>query len=183
MDWIMLVIAFILGAISMFIMICIRHAAKQEEPINKIKQKFKVGDWITSNLSNSSNLLCIIGVDETNYEVITPQGSTGVPSIRYIDKHYNLWTIQNAKDGDIICYKDEISLYKHDIKNCTKQETTFGGFVYYCCYDGKRFITNSFYLLTGQDEIDIYPATKKQRNLLFQKMKEVGYEWDTKRKN
>ena len=33
MDWIMLVIAFILGAISMF---CIRYAAKQEKPANRV---------------------------------------------------------------------------------------------------------------------------------------------------
>lgn len=33
MDWIMLVIAFILGAISMF---CIRYAAKQKKPANRV---------------------------------------------------------------------------------------------------------------------------------------------------
>lgn len=32
----MLVIAFILGVISMFVMFCIGHAAKQEEPVNKV---------------------------------------------------------------------------------------------------------------------------------------------------
>ncbi|MFW5551944.1 MAG: hypothetical protein ACOCOD_09050 [Prevotella sp.] len=36
MNWIMLVIAFILGAIVMFVMFCICHAAKQEEPANKV---------------------------------------------------------------------------------------------------------------------------------------------------
>ena len=36
MDWIMLVIAFILGAISMFMMVCIGYAAKQEEPVNRV---------------------------------------------------------------------------------------------------------------------------------------------------
>ena len=36
MDWIMLVIAFILGAISMFMMVCIGYAAKQKEPENKV---------------------------------------------------------------------------------------------------------------------------------------------------
>ena len=36
MDWIILVIAFILGAISMFMLVCIRYAAKQEEPVNRI---------------------------------------------------------------------------------------------------------------------------------------------------
>lgn len=35
MNWIMLVIAFILGAIVMFMLICIGYAAKQEEPVNK----------------------------------------------------------------------------------------------------------------------------------------------------
>ena len=36
MDWIMLVIAFILGAVSMFMMVCIGYAAKQEEPVNRV---------------------------------------------------------------------------------------------------------------------------------------------------
>ena len=36
MDWIMLVIAFILGAISMFMLVCIGYAAKQEEPVNRV---------------------------------------------------------------------------------------------------------------------------------------------------
>lgn len=36
MNWIMLVIAFILGAIVMFMLFCICNAAKQEEPANKV---------------------------------------------------------------------------------------------------------------------------------------------------
>ena len=36
MDWIMLVIAFIIGAISMFMLVCISYAAKQEEPKNMV---------------------------------------------------------------------------------------------------------------------------------------------------
>ena len=94
----------------------------------------------------------------------------------------HLWTIQDAKDRDVIYYRDEISLYKHDIKNYTKQEITFGGFVYYCCYDGKRFITDSFYILTKQDETDIHPATKEQRDILMKAIKDAGYEWDIKKK-
>lgn len=37
MNWIMLVIAFILGAISMFMLVCIGYAAKLEEPVNKVR--------------------------------------------------------------------------------------------------------------------------------------------------
>ena len=36
MNWIMLVIAFILGAIVMFVTICIGYTAKQEEPVNRV---------------------------------------------------------------------------------------------------------------------------------------------------
>ena len=36
MIWIMLVIAFILGAIVMFVMFCMGYTAKQEEPVNKV---------------------------------------------------------------------------------------------------------------------------------------------------
>lgn len=36
MDWIMLVIAFVLGAISMFMMVCIVYTEKQEEPVNRV---------------------------------------------------------------------------------------------------------------------------------------------------
>lgn len=36
MNWIMFVIAFILGVMSMFVMFCIGHAAKLEEPVNKV---------------------------------------------------------------------------------------------------------------------------------------------------
>ena len=37
MDWIMYFIAFILGAIVMFVMFCIGYTAKQEEPVNKVR--------------------------------------------------------------------------------------------------------------------------------------------------
>ena len=36
MNWIMLVIAFILGAIVMFVTFCIGYTAKQEEPANMV---------------------------------------------------------------------------------------------------------------------------------------------------
>lgn len=149
-----------------------------QKPVDNVEPKFKVGDWV---VQENIGVYKVIEVCKSWYEVIDNK-----------DKHYSigfdkeymchLWTIQDAKDGDVLSYRDEISLYKHDIKNCTKQETTFGGFVYHCCYDGKRFITDSLYSLTEQDKIDIHPATKEQRDLLFQKMHEAGYEWDAEKK-
>ena len=36
MDWIMLIIAFILGTIAMFMTVCIGYTAKHEEPVNRV---------------------------------------------------------------------------------------------------------------------------------------------------
>ena len=148
----------------------------EQKSANKIEQKFEVGDWIASNLSNSSNLLCIIGIDETNYEVVTPQGSTGVPSIRYIDKHYHLWTIQDAKDGDVIRLGTVTAIFKKYIG----QEKC----ICYCSFCKNR----GFEIPIENGEDNVYgcynatPATKEQRDLLFQKMKEADYEWNTDNK-
>ena len=153
----------------------------EQNPANKIELKFHVGDWIVNN--GHSYLIAAIEDDRYLFEI---GGYTheqlNWEYIKNADKKYHLWTIEDAKPGDVLCYKDEISLFAHDIKNCTEQGTNFGGFVYHCCYDGKRLILDSLYSLTEQDKIDIHPATKEQRDILFSKMKESGYEWDADNK-
>ena len=146
--------------------------------IDKNKPRFTVGDWVVNKFGNSWH---IDSLDKKNYQVSDEKGNYNYFPISKQDEMH-LWTIQDAKDRDVIYYRDEISLYKHDIKNYTKQEITFGGFVYYCCYDGKRFITDSFYILTKQDETDIHPTTKEQRDILMKAIKDAGYEWDIKKK-
>ena len=152
---------------------------KGKQLADKNKPKFEVGDWVVFITSES-----VYQVEKKeNYEYTLRHILGGSLCLSFSnEKLIREWTIQDAKDGDVICYRDEISLYKHDIKNCTKQETTFGGFVYYCCYDAKRFITDSLYMLTKQDEIDIHPATKEQRDALMKAMNDAGYEWDSEKK-
>lgn len=145
---------------------------------DKNKPKFNVGDWVVNKFGDSWH---IDSLDKKDYQVSDGKGNYNYFPISKQDEMH-LWTIQDAKDGDIICYKDEISLYKNEIENYNKQETTFGGFTYYCCYDGKSFITNSFYTLIEQDKIDIYPATKEQRDTLMKAMNNAGYEWDAENK-
>ena len=148
---------------------------------NKVEPKFHEGDWIVNN--DSGGICQVTEIKDDEY-CLWPLDAEIMGYLRIIDvdNDYHLWTIKDAKDGDVLCYKDEVFLYKHDIKNCTKKETTFGGIVYYCCYDGKRFITDSLYSLSEQNKIDIHPAVKEQRDLLFQKMREAGYEWDKEKK-
>lgn len=153
----------------------------EQKSADKIEPKFEVGDWITSNLSNSSNLLCIIDVDETNYEVVTTQGSTGVPSIRYIDKHYRLWTIQDAKDGDILANDHHILILKELVYDWSSNGTPYSVKAYCGIKPNGNFeIGKDNWSFCGT--LHINPATKKQRDTLMKAMNDAGYEWDMKKK-
>ena len=88
-----------------------------------------------------------------------------------IDKKYHLWTIEDTKDGDVLVTDDMIVLFKKRLENDS--------------------ILTYFHYDTIDDEYEpgaclyyahIYPATKEQRDLLFKKMKEAGYEWDAEKK-
>ena len=96
--------------------------------------------------------------------------------ICYCDEECRLWTIEDAKDGDVLACNEEILLFK--------SYSVQGRISLYCWYNGQ---TNNFHdkevidtLLTKRNEI--CPATQKQCDLLFQKIKEAGYEWDIKKK-
>ena len=147
----------------------------EQNPADKIESKFKVGDWITNGIDFTFKVMSI--KDDMYY-----RDDDYFIDIETADKTFRLWTIEDAKDGDVLCYKNEISLYNYKIKNHKGVETTFCGFVYYCCYDGKEFVTDSLYSLTEANKCDIHPATKEQCDLLFSKMKEAGYEWDADKK-
>ena len=151
----------------------------EQESINKIELKFKVGDWI---IQENIGVYKVIEICKSWYEVINTEDNHY--SISFDKEYmYHLWSIEDAKEGDVISYKDEILLYKHTIKDYSKhQQINFGGFVYDCCYDGKKFIRNGIYSLIEQDKIDIHPATKEQRDLLFTEMKQAGYRWDENKK-
>jgi len=95
-----------------------------------------------------------------------------------------LWTIKDAKDGDVLVSElsGTIILFK-GIENNNIQ--------FYCDYDfsefdvpGDRFAVNNSGQHYGnvEDSKDIHPASKEQRDLLFTKMKEAGYEWDSENK-
>jgi hypothetical protein len=81
-----------------------------------------------------------------------------------------LWTIEDAKDGDVL-YSPCFSLLW-----IFKSRDTV-----YCCYNLKN---NSEFCGEGYlvRNIDAIPATKMQRDLFFKKLKEAGYEWDAETK-
>ena len=110
------------------------------------------------------------------YTLAGCDGSVITCPIQEIDKLASIFTIQDAKDGDVLASEGcEYLLFK-------AFSNTDGKIKLYCWYNGQ---TNNFHVSTDvqlRQEAIIIPATKEQRNLLFHKMHEAGYEWDADRK-
>lgn len=134
---------------------------------DKVNPKFKVGDWITDGnitiqieaIKNNCYLYC---EDCTLY------------STKTADKVYHLWTIQDAKDGDILMANAPF-IFNGNL------EGGIGCPGAHCAINtlGKFQIPKYPEHWTGHTTT---PATKEQRELLFQKMKEAGYEWNAEKK-
>ena len=149
---------------------------------DRIKPKFKVGDWITNR--GHSYLIANIDYENDRY-LFEIGGYTHEPLnweyIENVDRNYHLWTIKDAKDGDILCAKGSyFKEYVFKFSSFTEDNvisTHFGYDVFHGTFDTKlsRF---------GREEdfVSITPATKEQRDLLFSKMHEADYEWDTKKR-
>ena len=87
-----------------------------------------------------------------------------------------LWTIQDAKDGDVLVCNEEILLFK--------SYSVQGRISVHCWYNGQ---TNNFHSIGVNDALlttrnKICPATKEQHDILFVKMNEAGYTFDFEKK-
>lgn len=130
---------------------------------------FKVGDWVTDGVSTCQ----IHSIDDTQYWY---SENCILGSIESVDKRYHLWTIQDAKDGDMLFYDSGWACIFNRIHG-----------IWYSSY---CFITSEGEFCTGYEEHAVdakingkaHPATKEQRTFLLQKIREAGYLWDSVKK-
>lgn len=157
----------------------------KEETVDnaKVESNFKVGDWVVrtngESFCNGSRFAKIqsIELDEEMYYL-----DTG--SWLYLSE-IRLWSIKDAKDGDILVSLSKMHPF---IFNGHYDEDT--DYVYAYCGISDIIKDDSFYFDKYPDEEfkvwdsveNVRPATRDQRNLLFSKMKDSGYEWDSKKK-
>ena len=132
--------------------------------LNKTAPKFKVGDWITDDTDTYQ----IVKIEDEWY--ITDEGDKVCFSV--IHQGYHLWTIQDAKDGDIIVNDFVGGTCVAIYKSFTNDGTNI-----YC-----HLVNNDFCPKHGTSNAKWHPSTKEQRDILFQKMKEAGYEWNDEKK-
>ena len=142
----------------------------EQNPMNKNKHKFHEGDWIVFNNHHDS----IYQVEKIeNYEYTLRHFLGG--SIRLSFSHEDMirtWTLKDARDGDVLAEDSCIFIIKKLNHDSIAE-------IYCCLFDDGDFETNSSLMFA---ETSTYPAAKEQRDLLFQKMHEAGYEWDADRK-
>lgn len=142
----------------------------EQKSVDKVEPKFKVGDWI---INSEGMLRHILAVDKTGY-----QTDYGWLTHDIYDNTYHLWTIQDARKGDIL-QANKCTLIFDSLTNDIDGDTVISSW-YYCD-------TKTFYGM-GTCDPDLWaiegvtPATQEQRDLLFTKMKEAGYEWDVEKK-
>ena len=99
-------------------------------------------------------------------------------------KYFRPWSIKDAKDGDILRLGDVIAIFK---KYIGQEEC-----ICYCSFCDNCYCSScvnvgfEIPIENGVDNVygctNTTPATKEQRDLLFQKMEESGYEWDAVKK-
>lgn len=133
-----------------------------------VKPKFKVVDWIVRNSGSSDVPIQIYNLKKDRYLVTNMLGSKGELMINRQDE-WHLWTIEDVIDGDVLVLNGKPFIYSHNKygKN-------------YCYIDDcGQFRVNFNLVFEGNC---VCPATKQERDLLFSKMREVGYEWDEKKK-
>ena len=139
--------------------------------------KFKVGDWVVYECGEETATLQIARIVGKTY--VFSDGTT----LSVADEDtLRLWDInKDAKGGDVLYAKSSyFKEYLFMFSSFTGDNvisTHFGYDVFHGTFDKKltRFGRK-------EDFISVTPATKGQRDLLFQKMKETGYEWDAEKK-
>lgn len=140
----------------------------------KVELKYKDGDWIVYD--NNVYKICNIGLG-ISYECLGVDNTVHVYN-HLIDNKSHLWSIEDAKEGDVLSYvTDEKDLWIMIYWSLYKP---YKGHVHY-----HALLVNNDFSDKGTCCIDIdylKPASKEQRELLFQKMGQTGYEWDAEQK-
>ena len=161
------------------------NAEKKElKKIDALQPKFNVGDCVVNN--NSGDVFQVTEIKDDEYCLWPLYGEIcGYLRIIDVDTDYHLWTIEDAKDGDVLVTPpikgSENNVQIFIFKGINNRDYVDNCIEYYCRVCEGVFYENKTGFM-GTTSSTFYPATKGQRDFLSQKMKEKGYEWDAEKK-
>ena len=145
----------------------------------KLEPKFKVGNWYQCTKSFYGK--GVIFTKNTAYYCaqkgcLQDEYGCHIAIVKDLYDNFKLWTIQDAKDGDVIFYDEGwICIFK-----C----------IHGIWYSSYCFVTDDGEFHTGYERHAIdstihgnaHPATKEQRDILMKAMNDAGYKWNTETK-
>ena len=147
----------------------------EQKPADKVEPKFKAGDWIVYK----GDICQIVKREEDCNKLVTVFGTEKEPVNERNLSTARLWTIKDAKDGDVLADKFGVILFRK-IGN----EKYADAVDYHCAV----FKSGSFIIQKGvsywgySNDEQLRPATKEQCERFFATMRDVGYEWDADKK-
>jgi len=143
----------------------------EQKPTDKVEPKFHEGEWIISNDKKSTYQVIEVkrgiyvirdNVDNHEYHI----------GIEECEKSGRLFTIQDAKDGDVLYSLDTYQPFIYKARNIHEQATAYCGINKY----EKFFVWNTNDCIITLDKY--IPATKEQRDTLLKAMSDAGYTFD-----
>lgn len=134
-----------------------------------IKLRFHEGQWITKGYVGGQ--ITSIDYNYSCYRIADFMGGIDTSIPFTLQDNYHLWTIQDAEDGDVLAAHECLVLFKKlDGLNVK-------------CYCTYHFMNNSsFYVDTLQNKDAFHPATKEEKQKLFDAIKAEGYHWNAETK-
>jgi hypothetical protein len=147
---------------------------EQKDFAPKVEPKFHEGDWVVNGKGDAFQIEAV----NNGYYVLC----NGIDfDMSYVDKYWHLWTIEDAKAGDVLANDHNILILKESVYDWYTNGTPYSVKAYCGIKPNGNFeigIDNWSFCGT----LHIHPATKEQRDILFQKMKEDGYMWNENKK-
>lgn len=150
---------------------------RYDKPTDKVEPKFKEGDWVIDKQGIVHQIADVVEIAKYHY-----YGYDIVGGGYFNDNTEGVrrWTIQDAKDGDVlVCESEWACIFKTLVNDKTVGSYCFVDCTGWFCQTGSATFKDVF--ITTHNE-DVHPATQEQRDTLFQKMEEAGYEWDAENK-
>ena len=144
------------------------------KPIDMVDSKFKVGDWV---INRTDDIIMQIVNNKDFYESVEINGKRRTDTYNYIDWEFRLWTIQDAKDGDVLANDHHILILK-ELDYNWGDDGTPSAVKAYCGIkpNGNFEIGKDNWCFCGT--LHIHPATKEQREQLEKSMADAGYTFD-----
>ena len=137
--------------------------------------KFKIDDWIVYQ-----NTVWKIGniALKNYYEMLSVNNNVTTRMIEDVDSIAHLWTIEDAKDGDVLANHIALNSKYFLFQKLNSKNS----FIAHCKYHFIGYDCLCVYNNLSYSIEDVVPATKSQREMLFKKISDKGYLWDVKNK-